>query len=104
MANTNQDRERIVGLHRGDESRLMRASDVADFLSVSLAWVYKAAADGRLPCVRLGRVVRFERAAIEGLVDSDRTTVGQRARSGGAASGPTGCMDHGVECFYRRAT
>jgi excisionase family DNA binding protein len=36
------------------ESQLLRPSDVARRLSVSRSWVYGAAADGRIPSLRLG--------------------------------------------------
>lgn len=34
--------------------RLLTASDIAESLAVSRAWVYKAARAGRLPCVHVG--------------------------------------------------
>ena len=34
--------------------RLLKPAEVRDLCGVSLAWVYAAAQDGRLPCVRLG--------------------------------------------------
>jgi excisionase family DNA binding protein len=36
------------------ELRLLKPSDVARRLSVSRSWVYGAAADGRIPSLRLG--------------------------------------------------
>ena len=33
---------------------------VAEFLGVSRSWVYQAAAAGRMPCVRLGALLRFD--------------------------------------------
>lgn len=35
-------------------ARLLKPSEVAVRLAVSRSWVYAAAADGRLPCLRLG--------------------------------------------------
>lgn len=35
-------------------SALLKPSDVARLLQVSRSWVYQAAADGRIPSVRLG--------------------------------------------------
>lgn len=40
---------------------LLRADDAAQLLSVRTSWVYEAVRDGRLPCVRVGRHVRFLR-------------------------------------------
>jgi excisionase family DNA binding protein len=34
--------------------RLLRPAEVQEMLAVSRRWVYQAAQDGRLPCLRLG--------------------------------------------------
>jgi excisionase family DNA binding protein len=47
---------------------LLRPADVCARLKVSRAWVYRAAADGRIPSLRLGGPegpLRFEPAALE---------------------------------------
>jgi len=49
---------------------LMRPRDVAALLSLSLAAVYQMAGRGLLPCVKIGRCVRFRRGSIEKLIDS----------------------------------
>ena len=54
---------------------LMVAEEVAELLRLKPATVYEAAADGRIPCVRLwkGRrkaVVRFRREEIEKLLQA----------------------------------
>jgi predicted DNA-binding transcriptional regulator AlpA len=38
---------------------LWKVGDVAQFLSMSVSWVYKEAEAGRLPCVRIGAALRF---------------------------------------------
>lgn len=43
---------------------LLTASDVCALLKVSKAFVYQAAHAGDLPCIRLGRAVRFEPAEV----------------------------------------
>ncbi len=43
---------------------LLTASDVCRLLKVSKAFVYQAADAGDLPCIRLGRAVRFEPAEV----------------------------------------
>ena len=43
----------------------MTAQEVADLLQVPKSWMYESARDGRVPHVRLGRYVRFERDQIE---------------------------------------
>lgn len=52
---------------------LLKPAEVQALLGVSRAWVYAAAQDGRLPCVRLGGPdgpLRFRPADLERLVDS----------------------------------
>ena len=66
----------MVTRHDSDED-LMTADEVAHRLRVKPATAYEAAADGRIPCVRLwqGRrraLVRFRRSDIEKLI-RDRT-------------------------------
>lgn len=39
---------------------LWTAHDVANFLKCSLSFVHKASADGRLPCLRIGAMLRFD--------------------------------------------
>jgi excisionase family DNA binding protein len=48
---------------------LLKASDAAGLLSVRPSWVYEAVRAGRLPCVRVGRHVRFLRSDLERWVD-----------------------------------
>ena len=45
--------------------RLLTADDVAELLAVPVSWVRESTRSGAMPCVRLGRYVRFERAAME---------------------------------------
>ena len=51
-------------------STLMLASEVADLLKVTPAWVYAETRRGRLPHIRLGRYVRYRRAAIDAWLDA----------------------------------
>jgi excisionase family DNA binding protein len=46
------------------DGRLLQAQEVADLLALPLTWVREATRAGRLPHVRLGRYVRYERAAV----------------------------------------
>jgi excisionase family DNA binding protein len=48
------------------DASLLHAEDIAAMLGVSKAWVYAEVRAGRIPCVRLGRYVRFRRESIEG--------------------------------------
>ena len=45
--------------------RLLTAAEVGELLSVPVSWVRESARSGAMPCVRLGRYVRFEREAVE---------------------------------------
>jgi excisionase family DNA binding protein len=54
-------------------SGLLRAGDVAKLLNVSAKAVYRWAASGRLPAVRLSeKVIRFELEAVEAFVARGR--------------------------------
>ena len=52
--------------------RLLTAEEVAELLAVPVSWVRESTRSGAMPCVRLGRYVRFERAAVEGWLDACR--------------------------------
>ncbi len=45
-----------------------KARDVAEFLQASESWVRHAAAAGRLPCKKIGGLLRFDPAEIRALV------------------------------------
>ncbi len=50
---------------------LRDVSWVAEFLGVSKSWVYQATASGKLPCVRIGALVRFDPTAIKAWVKGE---------------------------------
>jgi excisionase family DNA binding protein len=50
--------------------RLLDASEVADRLSVPKSWVLESARSGALPCVRLGRYVRFDENDVRAWLES----------------------------------
>jgi excisionase family DNA binding protein len=52
---------------------LLTPEQAAALLSVRRSWVYDAARSGHLPCVRVGRHVRFLRSDLEGWVEAQRT-------------------------------
>ena len=52
--------------------RLLDASEVAELLHVPSRWVKDAAREGRLPCVRLGRYVRFDRRDVLAWVEEQK--------------------------------
>ena len=58
--------------------QLLKPEEVRQLLNVSRSWLYDAANDGRIPCIRLGGPggpLRFERQQIERwLADSGSAT------------------------------
>ena len=59
----------------GDE--LLTVHDAARFLNVSASWVYvhtREDADDRLPFVKLGKYLRFDRADLRAYVDAKRAS------------------------------
>lgn len=47
--------------------RAWKVQDVAEFLQASESWVRNAAAGGRLPCVKIGGLLRFDPDEIRSL-------------------------------------
>jgi excisionase family DNA binding protein len=47
------------------EGPLLRPDQAAALLSVKASWVYDAVRTGHLPCLRVGRHIRFTRAMLE---------------------------------------
>jgi excisionase family DNA binding protein len=44
---------------QGPGERLWTADDVAEFLGVSVSWVYQAARNAAIPCLKIGNSLRF---------------------------------------------
>jgi excisionase family DNA binding protein len=51
---------------------LLTPAEAAALLSVRPSWVYEAVRSGQLPCVRLGRHLRFLRSDLEQWVAQQR--------------------------------
>jgi excisionase family DNA binding protein len=49
----------------GPGAPLLRPDQVAALLAVKTSWVYEAVRSGQLPCLRIGRHIRFTRAMLE---------------------------------------
>lgn len=49
---------------RLDEA-LLRPEQAAELLAVKPSWLYEAVRSGNLPCLRIGRHIRFTRAMLE---------------------------------------
>jgi excisionase family DNA binding protein len=45
---------------------LLRPEDAARELSVKPSWVYDAVRQGRIPCIKVGRHIRFTRTMLDG--------------------------------------
>jgi excisionase family DNA binding protein len=45
--------------------RLLTSRELGEWLGVPASWIAREAREGRMPCVRLGKYVRFEREAVE---------------------------------------
>jgi helix-turn-helix protein len=52
-------------------SRTWKVRDVAEFLQASESWVRHAAAGGRLPCTKIGGLLRFDPDEIRSLARPD---------------------------------
>jgi excisionase family DNA binding protein len=44
---------------------LLRTEEAARLLAVKPSWVYEAVRTGKLPCLRVGRHIRFTRSMLE---------------------------------------
>jgi excisionase family DNA binding protein len=47
------------------EGPLLRPEEAARLLSVKTSWIYEAVRAGRVPCLRVGRHIRFTRHMLE---------------------------------------
>jgi excisionase family DNA binding protein len=47
------------------DAPLLRPDDAAKLLAVKTSWIYDAVQAGRLPCLRVGRHIRFTRSMLE---------------------------------------
>ncbi len=68
--------ETVVNLDR----RLLTARDVAVLLCVPVSTVYELTRSGRLPCLRIGRAVRFSKEDLEAHLAAKRGTGGHYGR------------------------
>jgi excisionase family DNA binding protein len=49
---------------------LLTASQAAELLSVRRSWIYEAVRSGQLPCLKVGRHIRFTRPRLEAWLES----------------------------------
>jgi len=73
--------------------RLLDAKAIALKLGVPETWVRESARSGAMPCVRLGRYIRFDLADVEAWIESCKTPGRSiRLRSRDAAKAAEGGM------------
>jgi excisionase family DNA binding protein len=65
MSPPNQQRNQSFAARRRLDAPLLRPDQVASLLSVKTSWVYEAVRAGTLPCIRIGRHIRFTHAMLE---------------------------------------
>ena len=53
----------------GQNGRLLSPLEVAKYLGLSRSFVYQLAETGDLPCVKIGRSIRFRPRAIEQFIE-----------------------------------
>jgi excisionase family DNA binding protein len=51
---------------------LLRPTEAAELLSVRPSWIYEAVRANRLPCLRVGRHIRFTREMLEEWLNEER--------------------------------
>lgn len=61
--------------HAANDEGLLDAAGLSECLNVPATWVEQAARDGRIPCVKVGRRVRFRRADVEAAISTARSPV-----------------------------
>lgn len=61
---TQHSQTQLMPSHRLD-GPLLRPDQAAELLAVKTSWIYDAVRTGRLPCLRIGRHIRFTRAMLE---------------------------------------
>ena len=70
-------------LPRGGDDELLTVQDTARLLKVSVTWVYehvRPRADDRLPVVKLGKYLRFDRRDLQAYIDAKRADVRRQPR------------------------
>lgn len=74
-----------------EPSRLLNAQQLAEYLSVSIAWVRKGVLERTLPYTKIGRNVRFTPAQVEQMVKAGGDLPGPSCRQRG------GCIQLGCQ-------
>jgi len=61
--------DRHTTLYPSLNTPLLRPDQAAQLLAVRTSWIYDAVRCGRLPCLRVGRHIRFTQAMLEQWLD-----------------------------------
>ena len=81
---TTHELETAGALPRGiGDDELLTVQDTARLLKVSVTWVYehvRPSAEDRLPVVRLGKYLRFDRRDLQAYIDAKRADVRRQPR------------------------
>lgn len=54
-------------------TRLLTAQEAAEVLAISTAKLAELAKEGEIPCVRLGRAVRYDHTDLEALIERSKS-------------------------------
>jgi excisionase family DNA binding protein len=76
MAATPEHESAPLSAHDVDDHRLLTVHETALFLNVSITWVYEHVRPGsehRLPVVKLGKYLRFDRRDLRAYLDAKRS-------------------------------
>ena len=60
--------------------RLLTAEELAERLAVPPTWIYRAAREGRLPTIKLGRYRRFDEADVERWIEEQKSNANERRK------------------------
>lgn len=59
-------------MHRDDKAALISVEQLADELAVSVRYVRRIIAERRIPYVKVGHLIRFERDEVDRWVEANR--------------------------------
>ncbi len=62
---------------------LLKKPEAARMLGMSESWLEKQTAEGNVPCVRLGRAVRYDVADLRAMIESKKINTGAGALDSG---------------------
>ena len=65
MSNDTRQDQQITPPLRPLDGPLLRPDQAAVLLAVKTSWIYEAVRGGKLPCIRVGRHIRFTQAMLE---------------------------------------